>query len=61
MYNYEPINAPNATNEPIHANSSSSGLWSNGESLKLSSFNFGNTGDVQPSVVPTATLDKFAV
>ena len=58
-----PIKAPKANREPIHALSSLSlGNGSlNGESndVWVVFANFGFTGEVHPSVVPTAKLDKF--
>lgn len=56
-----PMKAASATSDAIQANSSVVGTAINGESFRVTSSNFGPTGDVQPSVVPTAKLDRFAV
>lgn len=56
-----PINAAKASSEPIQAASSIVGTAGNGESTSVVSSSLGLTGDVQPSVVPTAKLDRLAL
>lgn len=56
-----PMKAANATSDAIQANSSTVGTADSGESVNVVSCSFGPTGDVQPSVVPTAKLDRFTV
>lgn len=53
-----PINAANPNNDPIQAASFNVGTAGNGDFDR--SFNLGLTGDVQPRVVPTAKLERFA-
>lgn len=56
-----PINAASASSDPIQANSSVVGTAGSGESVSAGSFSLGEIGEVQPSVVPTAKLDRLAV
>lgn len=51
-----PIKAPSGTNAPTHANSCALGTLDNGVSVRSLSLSFGETGDVHPIAVPTATL-----